>query len=985
MYLNNHSYFSFRYGTLSVPDLLDLAKANEQTALALTDINTTSAVLSFVREAKTKGIRPLVGIDFRNGVRQEFVGIAQNNKGFFELNAYLSDFLHHQKKNPERAKHLDHVYLIYPFQKFKHQFIELEKHEFIGISIRELAQLPFSPWRAHQERFVLLQTVSFNSKRDFNIHRLLRAIDNNTLLAKLDPSEVGRRDRQMIHRKELEKALADFPQIYGNTKFILDHCKIDFDFKGRQKSAGINHNKQHFSASKEMDRDLLKKRCKEGLTYRFPDNFKKKTIQSRLQKELALVHEQGFESYFLINWDMLRFAREQGFFYVGRGSGANSLIAYLLRITDVDPLQLDLYFERFMNPYRENPPDFDIDFSWTDRDRVLDYLFERYGKSGQIALLATYNTFTQRSLRRELGKVFGLPKAEIDALVAEKQLTTSNDDYLHWIEKYASYMEGMPDHLSIHAGGVLISEQAIHYYSATSLPPKGYPTVQFDMVDAEDVGLYKFDILSQRGLGKIKEAVDLVKQSGKELDLDIHQTAPFFEDEQIKACLRKADTIGCFYIESPAMRSLLIKLKTDHYLGLVAASSIIRPGVAKSGMMREYILRSQDSSGAWRKNTPPLLQKLMEETYGVMVYQEDVIKVAHYFAGLSLSQADLLRRGMSGKFRSREEFNQVKQQFFQNCKVKGYPDELSKEVWRQMESFAGYAFSKGHSASYAVESYQHLYLKAHYPMEFIVAILNHGGGFYSRETYLHEARRMGAVVELPCVNQGGQKFGLKKGNQIYIGFSAIKDLQEQTTIVFLKEREKNGLFSDFEDFVKRCPISKQQLSILIRVGAFRFCGVGKQALLWQMHQLLQKQRKQFDYCLFENGTQQFKLPAFDQFKHADAHDEMELLGFPLSSPFKLIDEKIPNLTADQFKSFTGKQVEIAAYLVTVKNTRTSKNEIMQFGTFIDREGAWLDTVHFPSVLRQYPFRGKACYLLKGKVAAEFGHFSLEVQAMRLLK
>jgi len=984
MHLNNHSCFSFRYGTLRPEELIDLAKKCDYDVLALTDINNTSASLSFVRKAKAAGIRPLVGIDFRNGVQQQFVGIARNNHGFFELNAYLSDFLHHKKAFPERAKCLEHAFVIYPFQKFKHQFIELENHEFIGISMRELLQLSFSPWRAHQERFVLLQTVSFNGKRHFNIHRLLRAIDNNTLLSKLNPAELGNPNQQMVHRKELEKQLINYPIIHKNTQYVLNHCEIDFAFKGKQKSAGINHNKKHFTASREEDRKLLQKLCEEGLSYRYPNKYHESEVQNRLRRELSLIFEQDFEAYFLINWDMLRFTREKGFFYVGRGSGANSMVAYLLRITDVDPLKLDLYFERFMNPHRQNPPDFDLDFSWTDRNEVLDYLFDRYGKNGQIALLATYNTFTYRSLRRELGKVFGLPKTEIDDLVAGKQTQTSGDDYHYWIEKYAAYMEGLPSHLSIHAGGVLITDCPIHYYSATNIPPKGYPTVQFDMLDAEDAALYKFDVLSQRGLGKIKAAVDLVKERDKGADFDIHQTAPFFEDEQIKACLRKADTIGCFYIESPAMRSLLIKLKTDHYLGLVAASSIIRPGVAKSGMMREYILRSRDSSEAWRKSTPKLLQELMEETYGVMVYQEDVIKVAHYFAGLSLSQADMLRRGMSGKFRSRNEFEQVKQQFFINCKAKGYSDDLSMEVWRQMESFAGYAFSKGHSASYAVESYQHLYLKVHHPMEFIVSILNHGGGFYSREIYLREAMRLGARVEAPCINQSNSNFVLSGENLIYIGFSAVKDIHQKTLDCLLKEREENGAFRSLDDFVNRCSVSKEQLSILIRIGAFRFCGLSKQALLWQMYRLSGASLQQLNQSLFQTEVNPVELPALDQLEHADSHDELELLGFTLCSPFALLKEAFPDFSAEQMKHFLGKQIEIAAYLVTIKNVRTANSKYMQFGTFLDRKGAWLDTVHFPYTTLHHPFQGKGCYCLKGKVVRDFNHYALEVKVMKRL-
>ena len=329
------------------------------------------------------------------------------------------------------------------------------------------------------------------------------------------------------------------------------------------------------------------------------------------------------------------------------------MVAYLLRITDVDPIELDLYFERFINPSRSNPPDFDIDFSWTDRDDITRYIFERFGNK-KTALLATYSTFQRDAVRRELGKVFGLPPAEIDRLQAIRDKDDPSIDHIgRLVLNYSELIEGFPSHLSIHASGILISEKPIHCYSATNFPPKGYPTTQFSMLEAEDIGLYKFDILSQRGLGKIKDALGLVKQN-RNIDIDIHDIENFKADEKVKQLLSVGKCIGCFYIESPGMRMLLAKLKADDFLRLVAASSIIRPGVSKSGMMREYILRFRNLSAREKAQKEiPELYDLLKETYGVMVYQEDVIKIAHFFAGLTLAEADYLRRGMSWKFKQR--------------------------------------------------------------------------------------------------------------------------------------------------------------------------------------------------------------------------------------------------------------------------------------------------------------------------------------------
>ena len=581
MYLNTHTYFSLRYGTMPAKDLLAEAQKCGVRTFALTDINNTSACLNFVRMAPEYDIKPILGIDFRNGVQQQFIGIAKNNEGFYELNCFLSEHLATGKKIPSEAPVFDHAFIVYPFATFKGA--PLKENEYLGVAPRDLNKLRFSEWKNRMDRLVILQTVTFRNKRDFNAHRLLRAIDKNTLLSKLSKTEEGSEQHVMLPEKELLQLYAEFPEIIENTGQLLQKCSISFEF-------GSEHppkNKKTYTSSEEEDYRLLLQLCNEGLPYRYSRWDEK--IKERLKKELEIIRQKDFVSYFLINWDILSYARRKGYFYVGRGSGANSIVAYLLRITDVDPIELDLYFERFINLYRKNPPDFDIDFSWKDRDDVIRYIFNRFPN---VALLATYSTFQDRAVISELGKVFGLPRHEIDMLSNGKYNADEPDHIAKLILQYSKLIHGFPSHLSIHAGGVIISEKPIHYYTATSFPPKGFPITQFDMVIAEDAGLYKFDILSQRGLGKIKDSLEIIRNNNPGDPLvDIHDVKRFKEDPRVKHLLKTARAIGCFYVESPAMRMLLKKLEVDHYLGLVAASSIIRPGVARSGMMREYILR----------------------------------------------------------------------------------------------------------------------------------------------------------------------------------------------------------------------------------------------------------------------------------------------------------------------------------------------------------------------------------------------------------
>jgi DNA polymerase-3 subunit alpha len=435
------------------------------------------------------------------------------------------------------------------------------------------------------------------------------------------------------------------------------------------------------------------------------------------------------------------------------------------------------------------------------------------------------------------------------------------------------------------------------------------------------------------------------------------------------------------------MRMLLKKLNVDQYIQLVAASSIIRPGVASSGMMREYILRTHHPEK--RTYIHPVMKELMEETYGVMVYQEDVIKVAHHFAGLDLSEADVLRRGMSGKFRSREEFLKIKNRFFSNCNERGYSETITSEVWRQIESFAGYSFSKGHSASYAVESYQSLYLKAHYPLEFMVGVINNFGGFYRTEFYVHEARMSGATIALPCVNTGEYLTSIE-GEVITLGFIHLAGLEYDTATSIALERNKNGPFTSLHDFMNRISIELEQLRCLIRIGAFRFTGRSKKQLLWDIHLNMEQGKKTVvRQELFQQELPNYQLPTLHHHDLEDALDEIELIGFPVCSPFRLLKqtpEKFshPKIKVNEMSKHVGEYVCILGYLVTIKPTRTGKGEAMSFGCFIDEEGAFVDTTHFPLTLKKYPFRGRGIYLITGRVDIEFGFCSITASSMEKL-
>ncbi|MBV5315716.1 MAG: DNA polymerase III subunit alpha [Prolixibacteraceae bacterium] len=967
MYLNCHSYYSLHYGTLSISELLDLAILNNLSTIALTDINTTMGIPEFVMEAQKKGIKPIAGCEFRNEDDLLYLGLAKNREGLKELNDWQTEHNLQEKSYSADAPEFKHVFVVYPFGR--KSVGELRENEFTGIKGKQLNKLLRSEYRKNQDKLVVWQPVNFKNKEGQFLHKILRAIDHNVLISKLQENQFAS-DLENMDYLSLTQQFRDYPEIIRNTEKLMNACNISFEFK-------VTKNKKLFTHSAYEDKHLLERLALDGMVYRYGiDNFE---AHKRIRNELEIIEKLNFSSYFLIAWDIVRYGMSCGFYHVGRGSGANSIVAYCLKITDVDPIKLNLYFERFLNPKRSSPPDFDIDYSWRDREQIQDYIFKRYGRN-HVALLGATSTFKDRSIYRELGKVFGLPKEEIDMLVDNPNDERNSNEITRLIRTMSDQMVDFPNLRSIHAGGILISEEPLTYYTALDLPPKGFPTTQWDMYMAEDLGFEKLDILSQRGIGHIKEAVDIILENQGKV-VDVHQVEQFFQDEQVKLQLRTAETNGCFYIESPAMRGLLTKLHCDNYLSLVAASSIIRPGVAKSGMMKQYIQRFHNPNSF--KYLHKIMKEQLEETYGVMVYQEDVIKVAHHFAGLDLAEADVLRRAMSGKSRSKEEFQLIVAKYFSNCRERGYSEEITHEVWRQIESFAGYSFSKAHSASYAVESFQSLFLKAHYPLEFMVAVINNFGGFYRTWVYFNEAQRCGAHIELPCVNRSRSETRII-GKTIYTGFVHVQNLEQSVISEIVNERQQHGYFSSLSDFIERTAITKEQLVILIRLGAFRFTGTSKAELLWNAHMLLNKTVPVAKTkALFESKPRQFVLPKLDQSVLGDAWDEIELIGFPVSmTTFDMLETKFRGeITAKEMMNNLGRNVRMLGRLVTIKYVRTIRGEIMHFGTFTDVQGEFFDTVHFPPSLKGYPFRGDGIYLVLGKVVEEFGFPSLEVEKM----
>ncbi|MCX2574041.1 DNA polymerase III subunit alpha [Pedobacter sandarakinus] len=988
MFLNVHSSYSLKYGTMDVPTLVSTARALGIGQMVLTDINNSSGAVEFIRTCYQQGIakpadenqsgnlpyeiKPITGIEFRADGVLLYVGIAKSKTGMRLLNEFLSTHNIDGIPLPVLAPQLKDTFFIYPFSRTFTR--ELAENEFVGIRSNQLNQLYQHPLMPNQKhKLVVWHPITISDKVAFRIHQYLRAIALNTLLSMVPEAETCSPKECFIGEEEVKEQFKHYPFIIDNTQTLLDACDLSAYFEPHVQS------KNRFSYTKEganFDTLLLRRIAYKGLAYRYGND--NATARARMEKELRIITLKKYCAYFLITFDIVRYAMGKcKFYHVGRGSGANSIVAYCLRITDVDPIDLDLYFERFLHEKRTSPPDFDIDFAWDERETIQRYIFNKYPR-WHVAFLGTMSTFKDQAVIREIGKVLGLPKDEIDGYSDPSRAHEhAHSRTYQQLLAVHQHLKDMPNQRSIHAGGILISEEPLTYYTALDLPPKGFPTVQWDMYEAESIGYEKFDILSQRGIGHIREAVQIIRQN-KNVNVDIHDFKRFKDDPNLNAILKAGQPIGCFYIESPAMRQLLKKLNCDNYITLVAASSIIRPGVASSGMMKAFIERYHAPHQV--VYLCPEMEEQLKETYGVMVYQEDVIKVCHYFAGLDLADADVLRKAMSGKYRSKLAFEELVNKFFSSARKQGHSMELITEVWRQISSFAGYSFSKAHSASFAVESYQSLFLKTYYPKEFMVAVLNNYGGFYSRWVYVYELQKAGAQVHLPCVNHSDEAVNIN-GNDAYLGFIGIQGLENKFIGLIPLERRRNGLYKDLGSFVKRTQITLEQAILLIRLGALRFTGKDKKTLLWEIYNYLgHKQKQPNTLALFESTQRSYRLPDLDNSALEDAYVELELLGYPLN--FKMFDflktQYRGDVMAADLHKHVGSSVRMVGNYVCEKTVRTVKNSKMWFGTFLDANGDFFDTVHFPNATPMYPFKGKGCYLILGKIVEDFGFQSVEV-------
>ncbi|MGO9309229.1 MAG: DNA polymerase III subunit alpha, partial [Spirochaetia bacterium] len=726
-------------------------------------------------------------------------------------------------------------------------------------------------------------------------------------------------------------------------------------------------------------RELLRL-CEAGVRRRYggmrPD------IRERLDYELAVIREKGFASYFLVVRDIVQQCPRT----CGRGSAASSIVSYLLGLTHVDPLRYTLFFERFLNRGRKDPPDIDIDFPWDERDATLKYVFQRY--AGRSAMVANHVTFGPRSALRDPAKALGLPEEEIAELVrAFRQ--GRYDDIPPFVRQAAARIRGIPRNLGTHCGGVVITPGPITDYTHVQTSPLGYPVIAWEKDATEDAGLVKIDILGNRSLAVLRDTLRLVDENhGVRLEWESFDP---LADPDTRDLIAGGKTLGVFYVESPATRQLLGKMRKGDYENLVIASSIIRP--AANQYIQTFVKRLH---GAPYRPLHPLIEQTLAETFGVMVYQEDVSRVAIDLAGFPIEEADRLRKILSKKDRDLK-LPDMRERFFRGARARGVAEETVVKVWDMILSFDGYSFCKAHSASYAQVSYRVAYLKRFYPLEFMASVINNGGGFYGRQTYVDECRRMGFPILPPDVNasrweytvEGGASAGGPTG-ALRVGLGQIKEARQELVQAIVEERERGGPFLGFRDFCARTPCRFEDIRVLVRSGALDSVSDGytRPQLFFRWLNI----RK-------EEGLG-FLPPAppvvGDYPARVKLSDEVRTLGIVVTQhPLALFRPRIariaarrglpPLVSSTDIPRFRGRTVWTAGILVTGKEVATKKREPMIFVSFED-ELAIFETVLFPHAFsRFYPLLDDGwAFLINGKVEDDLGAVAVSVEHLEMV-
>jgi DNA polymerase-3 subunit alpha len=1035
IHLHNHSEFSILDGAVRVPDLVQAAYENKMPAVALTDHGNIFGAVTFFKEAKAKGIKPILGCEVYVAPRSRFdksgdsrdphhfhlVLLVKNDAGYRNLclllsKAYLEGFYYRPRVDKELlAGHTEGLIALSSCLKGEVSFYldketdeaaeqaALEYATFFGPGnfFLELQDHGLAQQRAVNPKIIELarkldlplvatNDIHYLKKEDAESHDVLLCIQTNKKVSDQDRIRFSTQEFYFKSGQEMAELFPEAPEAIDNTTHIAAQCNFTFPsghhflpvFKPPGGTSLEEYLAQIAREGFEARRpDLEAKRAKGELLHPLEE------YESRLQRELKLVNQMGFEGYFLIVWDMIQTARARGIpVGPGRGSAAGSFLAYCLGITDIDPLEYDLLFERFLNPERISLPDIDIDFCARRRQEVIEYVTKKYGQEN-VSQIITFGTMAARAAIRDVGRVLEVPLPEVDRIAKMipptgpdstiqgalekipqlRELREKNAKIAHLLT-VAQKLEGQVRHPSIHAAGIVITPKPLIEFMPLYQSVKGEITSQFPMQDIEAIGLLKMDLLGLRNLTVIQDATVLIeKDRGETVDV---KAIPL-DDPATFTLFQAGNTDGVFQFESQGMKELLRSFKPESFRDLIAMNALYRPGPLNSGMTAEFVKRKHHAEMV--AYDVPELEPVLKETRGIIVYQEQVMKIATELAGFSLAEADILRKAMGKKVTSI--MKAQKQHFLQGARKRGISSAKANEIFEQIKHFAEYGFNKSHAAVYAYLAYQTAYLKAHYPAHFMAALLTseaERGATPQVVKYINECQAMGIRVLPPDINASDLHFTVT-GGAIRFGLAAIKNVGEGAVVEILRERAKRGRFSGPFDVVAGIDpraVNKKVLESLIKAGAFDSLG-------WRRSQCFHLIDSMIDYG---HGLQKMKLtpqsllfgggqleppevpPEVREMREWDESlflsYEKDALGFYITGhPLAQYEKRLRKLAShtlaqlDEDKDFNN-EVRVAGIISSTKPLKTRKDE--RFVTFVleDLSGR-IEVVAFPESYKKF--------------------------------
>ena len=1039
VHLHVHTQYSLLDGAIRLDDLFKKAKEYKMPAVAMTDHGNMFGAVEFYQKAYKYGVKPIIGCEFYLATDSRFkkgessrhlTVLVKNLEGYHNLAkltsaAYLEGFYYKPRIDKEILSRYSKgligmsaclngeiAHLILKGEKEAAKRAATEYVDIFGEGnfYLEIMENGLAEQRVANEGLVSISKelsiplVATNdchylNRNDAEAHEILLCIQTGKTIDDKDRMRFKTDEFFFKSPDEMKENFKDYPEAILNTVEISEKCNLKMDFN------------QLFLPHFEIENgltadDYLSKLAYDGFEKLVPEIIKdgngdiRESYEKRLNSELEIIKSMGFPGYFLIVSDFVNYAKKQDIpVGPGRGSAAGSLVAYALGITNIDPIKYGLFFERFLNPARKSMPDIDVDFCMEGRDEVIRYVTEKYG-SDHVAQIITFGKMQARAVIRDVGRALNISYGEVDriAKLIPTVLNISLDDAIKMeprlkeeakknekIEKLLSLsrsLEGLNRHSSTHAAGVVISDKPLVERVPLCKSPNGDVVTQYSMNDLQAIGLTKFDFLGLRTLTVINHTLQFIKK-GRGVDVDIDAIP--HDDETTFTLLTKGQTDGVFQLESAGMKDILVNMKPDCIEDLIALISLYRPG--PMNMVPDFIARKQGKKKIVYET--PELEKILKETYGVILYQEQVMQIASIVGSYSMAEADNLRRAMSKKKVS--EMEEEKPKFLEGAKKNKVNKARAETIWKQMETFAGYGFNKSHSTAYAVISYQTAYLKAHYPLEFMASLLTSEKN--NRDNiikYINECKDMGISVLPPDINESLRDFSVSGDNNIRFGLAAVKNVGESTVDSIIESRGMGGKFLSFYDYCDRVDLrkaNKKVLESLIKCGAFDSLESNRHRLMEgydtivEVAQKRSRDRESGQMSVFGQSSSAIDeteptLPDVPEWDRDDILSyEKEMLGFYITGHPLLKYQDTIKLVVDTYSTninnkSDGSIVSVAGVAISVREVMTKKKETMAYITLDDMKGL-ISVIVFPDLYSSalFTINSDDPIFLKGKIDA----------------